>query len=326
MVVALLAVWTLVPRAQGTPLFTCPFGDETCSVTGGGTTELGYNGLAESVLGTCGVADAYWQRDHFASGGFNNGPYTRITWCTAAEAGLTGPDYTRPSGYSLTAPAALDTAIAATTTFYGKVCLKWNNHLDGTGSNIRTYKFAMAHQNVYDGDQRAILFAERGDTAAGGSTTLDVAMAIARNINNTDRAEAALTVGEWQCIQWSWLHGVEGVSFVKIWEHGAHTEGSPTDQDLTMSEVNANPGGTSEWVRDNAGYDPWSMGTASNATTALTSRVSVDIANWQLDDEFDTTWGSGASPASGSSFRRRLRRIASLLVPPWIATARKDTP
>lgn len=309
---ACLVVCVRSAQAQ-TTLFECAFQDSApflctdLSATNPNFVEHG------ATSGTCGTASVRWQTDWVSSGGYDNRAYWKQTFCTQAEHGGSGEF---PSGYDFSSPAGLDGSWAGVTTFYGQFRLYAETAIDaGAGGAIRTLKWFMAHQGVYGGDQRIIVFLERGDVLTGCSATADIVVAVARNIfsgsgpaNLGNAARACIPIGEWRHLQFSWKHGVNGVSFVKIWD-GNNVEASPTDDDTSLDDVPADPGGTSEWVRDNAGYQgDWSLGGASNTGTQFAARFIVRVMDFAITDGFVGDFAPTGAPPPATYSHSRMRK------------------
>ncbi|MGE0463320.1 MAG: hypothetical protein AB7Q16_18310 [Vicinamibacterales bacterium] len=237
-----------------------------------------------------------------ANGGYNNRGHVRYTWCdydvsrsgdASQTAGfIVGPGYLfEPGG---TGRRGMNNW---PTTFYGRLRIYIERpmliHPNG-GERRRQLKFFLWHSNVYDGDQRVIAFLENGQNC-GQSDASHSCFTLQRNINHyTDSATVALAVGTWHHLQFSWRHGPQGVSYVKVWRDN-NDFSNPTAQDTALTGVPSRPGGTSEWVKDNVGYDEGlNLGNAANQGTRFAEDFVYRMMDFQIGGTFDSTWSTGA--------------------------------
>lgn len=287
----------LPAAAQPTPVFKCEFQDElpfscTWTASGGGSSDL----IESTRVGPASCAPGVaWNRERVASGGWNSRGYLRQTYCDAPTSGLSG---TLPTGFGWGPPRAIDDTWPAT--FYLRFRIYFEGPIvaDRRGDIMGTIKWLLWHQGVYDGDQRIIMSFGRGDTC-GAKAAAAVCLSVARNINEgsalnpgagSDVARAPIAVGEWAHVQVSWRHGVEGTSFLKVWVNN-NTEKSPTAQDTALTAVPRVPGGTSEWVRDEKGYNgELQLGNMANNGTSLKEPFVYRLMDFEVGDAFDASW------------------------------------
>ena len=298
--------WAAQADAQAT-IFGCDFQDSSPYSC---THQSGTLDLAESgTPGTCGVGGADWAHSHTASGGFNDRGYVTMSYCSAGEGGGSG---TFPTGFTFVSPTgATDDAWPSVTTFYGRFRVYFENDFD-TGTD--TIKWFRAHQDVYDGDQRVIIFIEP-TTMCGEDSATHVCFALARNINNgsgpgnpgSDVTRGACAIGVWCHVQFSWRHGVLDTSFVKLWINN-NNFATPTSEDTHLSAEPTVPGG-STWARDDTGYQGnWSINGASGAPGLdFTSRFTFRLMDWEIGDAFKAGWADAALAPQRPTFRFRSR-------------------
>jgi hypothetical protein len=254
------------------------------------------NVVGEPGPGPC-ANGVYWNFSRVApaagNGGFNGRGYARWIWCSYAVSRVAGgPGGWSGSGLSFRPPTGWPT-----NTFFGRVRLYIERPiLPAPGGDLRRqFKWFIWHREVYDGDQRVIGFLDSGSNC-GRTDLTHVCFTMQRNINHSaDTAAVALPVGQWSHLQFSWRHGPSGSSFVKVWLNN-NSESAPTAQDLNLTGVPANPGGTSEWLKQDRGYDlPFQLGNSANPDSMLLSDFVVRVMDFELDGRFDSTWAPGGT-------------------------------
>jgi hypothetical protein len=299
-----------------TVLFACPIGtsgqtfvtvdfqdeappDMVWTSGGGGSRELV---PANNSAATC-AEGARWSYTRVASGGYKDRGYYEQRWCAYRTSRATG---TWPSGWSGTGfnfePGGTRKPGQnnwPATTFFGRMRIFFDSAmtLERNGSRRRQLKFFMWHRDVFDGDQRVIGFLESGSNCGRRDTT-HVCFTLQRNVfNNSDTATVALPLHTWHHVQWSWKHGVEGASYLKIWANN-NDESRPTAQDtrLNPDPPPAEPGGTTEWVKANRGYDaPFHFGENASEGTAFREDFVIRVMDFQLGGSFDEKWAPSDS-------------------------------
>jgi hypothetical protein len=85
---------------------------------------------------------------------------------------------------------------------------------------------------------------------------------------------------------------------VKLWLNN-NSLGSPNAQDIDLSGVPGEPGGTASWVKDNLGYDrQFYLGNQANTGTMVGSDFILRLMDLELDGQFDSAWSSGGSQSA----------------------------
>ena len=225
--------------------------------------------------GTCGPR-VFWNRVRVApdrSLGYNNRGFVRYTFCNVnvSQSGYNSETagWTESGRQFEPGQTSQNGQNNWPDTFFGRfrMYIEQPIIIAPGGDDGRQLKFFLWHTGVYGGDQRVIGFLENGSNC-GISDSAGVCFTLQRNINHqTDTTAVSLPVGQWSHIQFSWRHGPQGTSFVKIWKN-SNNSGSPTAQDLVLNGVPSQPGGTTTWMRDNVGYDGgFNIGNAANNGT-----------------------------------------------------------
>jgi hypothetical protein len=266
----------------------------------GGSRDISVHGAAGQ--GSC-ANGVYWSFTRVApganNGGYNNRGYVRYTWCDYDVSRVDGG----PSGWSAGGNFFRPAGGWPADTFYGRfrIYIEQPMFVLSGGHNIRQMKFFLWHQGVWDGDQRVIGFLESGPSC-GRTEAQAVCFTLQRNIlHYTDTSTVPLPVGQWSHVQFSWKHGAQGTSWLKIWLNNNSLQ-NPTAQDLSLSGLPALPGGTSMWFKDNAGYDAgFNIGNNANPpNTRFSSNFVYRLMDFQLDSVFNGAWAPGASTAPPS--------------------------
>lgn len=299
-------LWATPSDAQ---LIVCDFQDTTPFTCSG---ELGSRDLVEiNTPGTCAV-NTFWGYTRVASGGWNDRGYVEYTWCDY-DVSQSGDD-SELAGFTESGSNFHSSGWPATT-FYGRARLYMDTPIDVDvgGDNDHQFKWFVWHSGVYDGDQRVIAFLQGGSNCGEADTT-HVCFTLQRNINhNNEFAEVALPLDTWTHLQWAWRHGVENTSYLRVWMNN-DDEGSPTMQDTNLPAVPTNPGGTSEWVKDDTGYDDqFYVGNAANNGTRVDTDFVWRLMDFELDETFDSNWSGGGGGGGGASSVVRLRFSLVLL-------------
>ena len=106
-----------------------------------------------------------------------------------------------------------------------------------------------------------------------------------------------------------------GYELLKVWLNG-NSFSAPTAQDLSLTGVPSEPGGSSQWFRDNAGYDAefYVGNNAAPPNTRFSSNFVYRLMDFQLSTTFDASWAPDRARArqahrriSRSSDSRRLK-------------------
>jgi hypothetical protein len=241
--------------------------------------------------GPCGP-NVPWNFSHVpaarGNGGYADRGYVRWTWCSDEKSRVR----ISPSGWTGAGRLFKPESGWPADAFYARVRIFVEQPIKvaGGGDPFRQFKFFIWHRSVFDGDQRVIGFLENGSNC-GKSDGSHICFTLQRNINH--RAETAtvpLAVGAWSHLQFAWRHGPEGTSFLKVWLNN-NNPAKPTAQDLTLDATPLNPKRSSEWFRDDAGYDqPFQLGNMANTGTKLKDDFVLRLMDFELDGRFDPAW------------------------------------
>jgi hypothetical protein len=247
--------------------------------------------------GTCGP-NVGWSRQRIApasgNGGWNSRGFLRYTLCDHDPHTSLGDAW--QAGFAFDPPGT-STVWPATT--YIRFRLYVEGPLVSSSIGNTQLKWFIWHQGVWGGDQRVMMHFYRGDHC-GTSASSTVCLSLLRNIFvGTDEAKVSIPVGQWVHIQGAWRHGPVGTSFVKLWRNN-NSLAAPTNQQTSMDvcrlECPSQPGGTSEWVRDEAGYHgPFDWGNRANTSTYISQDWTARMMDLEIDDAFDPTWAPDAT-------------------------------
>jgi len=287
LVFAFLVIATIT-EAQTTPLISCPHDDTfpiTCTYalsSGSGTADMGEAAGVIAPGTPCAAGGPAWNRDRFASGGYNNGPYHLYTlWDWDCTGGL-GADNSWGTGWYFDPPGTNTWPTA--TGIYLRARLYFQAPLAESSPND-WLKFGMWNIGS-GGDHRVMLQVGRGDSpvCSGGGATTHVCLMLMKNIDSGNACGIAVPVGQWGHVQFMWRHGAAGVAQVKCWLNN-DDEASPTDSHTLTTALNV------------VSYDgAFAWAGRHNEGLRQTEHFPVRMMHLEIDDAFDPNWAGGTAP------------------------------